>query len=30
MSKKVKDVDIENQTHEFFNDIINIKMFGSR
>ena len=30
MSKKVKDIDIQNQTHEFLNYIINIKMFGSR
>ena len=27
MSNKVKDIDIKNRTHYFFNDIINIKSF---
>ena len=27
MSNKVKDIDIKNHTHYFFNDIINIKDF---
>ena len=27
MSNKVSDIDIENRTHYFFNDIINIKNF---
>ena len=27
MSNKIKDVDITNHTHYFFNDIINIKIF---
>ena len=27
MSHKVKDIDIKNRTHYFFNDIINIKNF---
>ena len=27
MNNKIKDIDIENHTHYFFNDIINIKNF---
>ena len=27
MSEKVKDIDIKNLTHYFFNDIINIQIF---
>ena len=29
MSNKVKDIDIKNRTYWCFNDIINIKNFGS-
>ena len=29
MSNKVKDIDLKNQTHYFFNDMINIKDFDT-
>ena len=29
MNNKVKNIDIKNQTYYFFNDIINIKNFGT-